>query len=91
MLVFTYVDEAALRGDSARYPEATKWLRGTAQRGEPWIFGICPGELAEYLRVRGFALESDLSTRDAGERYFPPLRRKDRGSDLYHVATARRL
>jgi hypothetical protein len=31
---------------------------------------------------------SDVSTREAGERYFTPLRRLDRGSDLYHVAAA---
>ena len=86
-LVFTYVDDAVVRGEN-RFPEATRWLHGTAKRGEPWIFGLSPADLHDYLRTRGFCLVSDLSTRQAGERYFTPLRRLDRGSDLYHVATA---
>jgi hypothetical protein len=42
----------------------------------------------EPLRRRGFALTDDLSTADAGERYFPPRGRPERGSRLYEVATA---
>ncbi len=87
-LVFTYVDDAVLRGEDNRFPEAARWLRGTANRGEPWIFGVSPASLRDYLRTRGFCLVSDLSTREAGERYFTPLGRYDGGSDLYHVATA---
>lgn len=91
-LVFTYVDDAVLpQGEPDRYPEAARWLHGTASRGEPWIFGLSPSGLSEYLNARGFRVDSDISTREAGERYFPPLRRADRGSDLYHVAIAKRL
>ncbi len=87
-LVFTYVDDAVFGGEHDRFPEAARWLHGTADRGEPWIFGLSPTELHHYLRTRGFCLVSDLSTRQAGERYFTPRERPDRGSDLYHVATA---
>jgi methyltransferase (TIGR00027 family) len=87
-LVFTYVDDAVVRGEHDRFPEAARWLRGTANRGEPWIFGLSPEYLPEYLRTRGFCLVSDLSTRQAGERYFTPLGRPERGSELYRVATA---
>jgi methyltransferase (TIGR00027 family) len=87
-LVFTYVDDAVARGEHDRFPEAARWLHGTAKRGEPWIFGLNAADLDDYLRKRGFCLVSDLSTREAGERYFTPLRRPDRGSDLYHVVTA---
>jgi methyltransferase (TIGR00027 family) len=87
-LVFTYVDDAVVRGEHDRFPEAARWLHGTAKRGEPWIFGLTAADLRDYLRRRGFSLVSDRSTREAGERYFTPLRRPDRGSDLYHVATA---
>jgi len=86
-LIFTYVDEAVLHGDHDRFPEAAKWLRGTAKRGEPWIFGLPPSGLRQYLLTRGFSLVSDLSAREAGERYFPQQGRLDRGSDLYHIAT----
>jgi methyltransferase (TIGR00027 family) len=87
-LVFTYVDDSVVRGEHDRFPEAVKWLQGTANRGEPWIFGLSPAGLHDYLRARGFSLVSDLTTRQAGERYFTPLQRPDRGSDLYHIATA---
>jgi O-methyltransferase involved in polyketide biosynthesis len=85
-LVFTYVDDAVLRGEHDRFPEAARWARGTARRGEPWISGLHPASLQNHLRTRGFCLVSDLSTRQAGDRYF--TRRLDRGSDLYHIATA---
>ena len=87
-LVFTYVDDTVVRGEYDRFPEAARWLHGTANRGEPWIFGLSPAGLHDYLRTRGLCLVSDISTRQAGERYFTPLRRPDRGSGLYHVATA---
>ncbi|MGA2929263.1 MAG: SAM-dependent methyltransferase [Solirubrobacteraceae bacterium] len=87
-LVFTYVDDSVVRGEHDRFPEAARWLHGTANRGEPWIFGFSPADLHDYLRTRGFCLVSDRSTRQAGERYFTQLGRPERGSDLYHVATA---
>jgi methyltransferase (TIGR00027 family) len=87
-LAFTYIDDAVVNGEHDRFPEAARWLHGTAKRGESWIFGLNPANVHDYLRQRGFSLASDLSTREAGERYFTPLRRPDRGSDLYHVATA---
>ncbi len=87
-LAFTYIDDAVVNGERDRFPEAARWLHGTAKRGESWIFGLNPANLHDYLRQRGFCLASDLSTREAGERYFTPLRRPERGSDLYHVVTA---
>jgi methyltransferase (TIGR00027 family) len=88
-LVFTYVEDSVVRGDHDRFPEAARWLHATARRGEPWIFGLAPAALRDYLQTRGFCLVSDLSTREAGERYFTQLGRPERGSDLYHVAKAR--
>jgi methyltransferase (TIGR00027 family) len=87
-LLFTYVDRAALKMDSAAFPEAARWLQGVTARGEPWTFGLDPGEVNDYLRRRGFRLTSDLSTAEAGERYFGALGRRERGSRLYHVVTA---
>jgi methyltransferase (TIGR00027 family) len=88
-LVFTYVDAAVIRGEDARFPEAVRWLHGTTKRGEPWVFGLSPAGLHDYLGARGLGLVSDVSTREAGERYFTPIRRRDRGSDLYRVVTAK--
>jgi O-methyltransferase involved in polyketide biosynthesis len=58
------------------------------KRGEPWIFGVIPADLAGFLTQRGLRLLDDLSTADAGALYFGPLGRRDRGSGLYHVAIA---
>jgi methyltransferase (TIGR00027 family) len=86
-LVFTYVDREVL-GSQSKFPEAAKWIRGVKKRGEPWIFGLSPQELSDFLAARGFTLAEDLSTADAGIRYFVPLGRRERGSGLYRIATA---
>jgi hypothetical protein len=41
------------------------------------------------LDDRGFALVSDVSTKQAGERWFAAMGRREHGSALYHVAVAR--
>jgi methyltransferase (TIGR00027 family) len=87
-VVFTYVDSAALDKGPSPFPEAGKWLREVNKRGEPWIFGVIPADLAGFLTQRGLRLLDDLSTAEAGARYFGPLGRRDRGSGLYHVAIA---
>lgn len=89
VLVFTYVDRAALVHDAAkRFPEATRWIEGVRKRGEPWTFGLDPSEVKEYLHARGFQLQRDLSTAEAGDLYFPVRRRPERGSALYRVIVA---
>ncbi len=87
-LVFTYVDRKVIDGQGAEFPEARRWLREVDKRGEPWIFGISPSEVGQYLCSRGFRLVEDLSTADAGGRYFEPIGRRERGSGLYRIATA---
>jgi methyltransferase (TIGR00027 family) len=88
LLVFTYVDRAVVAGDRSRFPEARRWVKGVRRRGERWRFGLAPAEVAEFLSRRGFGLIGDLSAAQAGERYFRPLGRRERGSALYHVVTA---
>jgi methyltransferase (TIGR00027 family) len=88
LLVFTYVDRAVLADDHGRFPEARRWVEAVRRRGERWRFGLAPAEVAAFLAHRGFGLIGDLSTAEAGERYFGPLGRRERGSALYHVVTA---
>ena len=88
LLVFTYVDRAVVAGDYSRFPEARRWVKGVRRRGEPWRFGLDPAEVEQFLSRRGFGLIGDVSTAEAGERYFRPLGRRERGSALYHVVTA---
>jgi methyltransferase (TIGR00027 family) len=87
-VLFTYVDRAALGADTAEFPEATRWSEAVRRRGEPWIFGLDPAEVGEFLSRRGFTLVDDTSTADAGEAYFPARGRSERGSALYHVVRA---
>jgi len=89
-LIFTYIDCAVLTDGPAAFPEAKRWLRGVQKRGEPWIFGLCPEEVQDFLNDRGFDLMRDVSTKEAGDRYFAPLHRVDRGSRLYHVVLGTR-
>jgi methyltransferase (TIGR00027 family) len=86
-LVFTYVHAGVLDG-SETFPEAAKWLHNVQQAGEPWTFGLRPTQLGEFLDRRGFALVTDVSTRDADGGRFAALGRRDTGSELYHVAVA---
>jgi methyltransferase (TIGR00027 family) len=87
VLIFTYLDRAIIdRPDS--FPEARRWLAGVRSAGEPWTFGLEPGEVAAYLAQRGFALQEDVSTADAGERYFRPRGRRERPASFYRVVIA---
>ena len=88
-LIFTYVHRGALDGSMA-FAEASRWKASVGSTGEPFIFGFDPAELAEYLAPRGFTLASDESTTAAAERYCGPLHRREPGSELYRIATARR-
>jgi methyltransferase (TIGR00027 family) len=87
LLLFTYVHQGVIDG-SAHFPEAARWVRSVARAGEPWTFGLLPAALPGYLAARGFTLSWDVSTAEAGRRYFGPAGRRDRASGLYHVALA---
>ena len=87
-LIFTYLYAGVLDG-SASFPEAGRWVRNVQRAGEPWTFGLVPDRLSAFLGGHGYTLESDVSTRDAGDCWFPALGRRERGSALYHVAVAR--
>jgi len=90
-LLFTYVDKSVITDGSPSFPEAERWLRGARKRGEPWSFGIAPTEIVSFLEAHGFQLIKDVSTQEAGNRYFSTVGRYEHGSGLYHVVTARTL
>lgn len=90
-LVFTYVDRRALGADGAReFPDAARWLRAVASAGEPWTFGLAPGDVREYLSDHGFELASDRSTYEIGLEHFGARRRREKGSRLYRVVVCTR-
>jgi methyltransferase (TIGR00027 family) len=86
-LVFTYVDRGALDG-SGDFGGLEEWVAVLRRGGEPWRFGLVPGELPEYLAERGLRLDLDLSTRDAADRYLAPLGRHETAAPFYRVAQA---
>jgi methyltransferase (TIGR00027 family) len=88
-LIFSYVHKGALDG-SATFREARRWKSSVRSSGEPFIFGFDPAGLADYLRPRGFALVSDVSTAEAAKSYCEAIQRREPGSELYRIAAARR-
>jgi len=87
-VLFTYVDRGIIDG-TARFAGARTTLRAVRRVGEPFTFGLDPGEVAGYLADRGFGLEWDTTVSDAAARLYPP------GTcpsvpGYYHVAGARR-
>ena len=89
-LIFSYVHQGALDG-SVAFREARRWKSSVRSSGEPFLFGFHPGALADYLRPRGFALLSNVSTAQAARSYCEPLRRSEPGSELYRIAAAQRI
>lgn len=67
-VVFTYIDRAALEG-TVTFDGLDAWRDAVTAGGEPWTFGFHPAELTGYLAARGLRLRSDLSARDAAQRY----------------------
>ncbi len=67
--VLTYVERSALER-----PGLLRRLiaRLVAQVGEPLRFGFAPAELPRWLEARGFALEHDVSFKDAAELLLAP-------------------
>ena len=86
-LVFTYVHAGMLDG-SAEFKAAARLLRGYAQLGEPWIFGLRPEEVAGFLKQRGLCLERDLAAAEYRQLYYSKEAERLAGYEFYHVAVA---
>jgi methyltransferase (TIGR00027 family) len=88
-VVFTYVDRRMLDG-SARFAGASTTLEAVRRVGEPFTFGLDPGQVPGYLSEHGFALEWDTAVSDAAARFYSaepaPL-----APAYYRVALARRI
>jgi methyltransferase (TIGR00027 family) len=87
-IIFTYVDDGLLDG-SVRFEGGDRLLRDVEKLGEPWTFGIVPGELAEFLRRRGLRLERDWSAVEYRRECFGEEAREMKGYEFYHVAVGR--
>jgi methyltransferase (TIGR00027 family) len=87
-VLFTYVDRAMLDG-SMSFEGAETTIRAVRRVGEPFTFGLNPGEVPGYLAGRGFELESDTVVRDAAARFYPAGSCPSAPA-YYHVVASRR-
>jgi len=74
-IVFTYIHRGIIDG-SARSETDEIFVSATQRGGVPWIFGLDPAELAEYLAARGFALVDQAGAPEYRARYLEPLCRQ---------------
>ena len=79
-IAFDYVARGALERPSDYYG-GEQAARHFAKTGEPWLFGIEPDSVVQFLSERGFDVVSHLTAADLERQY---LRRSD-GELLGHV------
>ena len=82
-----YVHEGAIDG-SVAFDGADKVIAKVDGSGEPWRFGLLPGELPGFLRERGLRLVSDLGADQYRERVMGQAGRHMQGYSFYHTVLA---
>lgn len=87
LLIFTYIHAGLLNG-SATFDGGKRILEDVAALDEPWVFGLEPEGLHDYLRQRGLQLYSDASAWQYRNRYYDRAAARMRGYGFYHVAAA---
>jgi methyltransferase (TIGR00027 family) len=86
-LIFTYVHSGVLDA-TVKFYGAERLLADVAELHEPWIFGMNPDEVGNYLQERGLRLVVDLGGSEYRKRYFGSVADDMRGYEFYHVAMA---
>jgi methyltransferase (TIGR00027 family) len=87
VLLFTHVDCAVL-DKPERFFGARKLIERLRSYGEPWTFGLDPGEVRSYLATRRFELLKDVSVSDVWKRAGRSSL-ESRGYEFYRLAAAR--
>jgi methyltransferase (TIGR00027 family) len=86
-LLFTYVHRDAVDGRWSG--SGTGTLTATLRRaGEPWTFGLEPGEVRSFLAAHGLTLLDDIGSVDYRRRYMGSDGPHLRGYEFYRVALA---
>ena len=83
-LAFTYVHRGLLDG-SVHFPHADPWVNSVRAAGEPFVFGLDPESLDDFLAERGWRLLEDLSTTEALAQHGRDVRRVP---SFYRIARA---
>jgi methyltransferase (TIGR00027 family) len=86
-IVFDYATRRFVNGDISTYGsrEVARWLK---RIGEPFLFGLDPGEAEGFLRRRGLHLVSDLGAGELEELYLKTKDGRRLGRTLGHVRMA---
>ena len=87
ILLFTYIDRAVL-DNPERFFGARKLIERLRSYGEPWTFGLDPGEVRAYLAARRFDLLEDVSASAVWQRAGRSCA-EPRGYEFYRLAFAR--
>jgi methyltransferase (TIGR00027 family) len=72
-LIFDYILAEVIDGTS-RNRDALKKARRMARLGEPWLFGLAPEQVPDYLSSFGFKLIKDYEAAELHARYCPQRR-----------------
>jgi len=89
-LLFTYLHGGLLDG-SVEFDGAHVSKERVSGDGEPWIWGMDPARMPEYLAERGFRLLEDDGATEYRARYWGDRGRAMRGFAFYRVALAQRI
>jgi O-methyltransferase involved in polyketide biosynthesis len=86
-IAFTYVVKGVIDG-SSDIPGAQRLMTEVAKQGAPWIFGLDPQTLGEYLAPFHLALKADVGSADYQARYLRPMNRRLTVSECERLAEA---
>jgi methyltransferase (TIGR00027 family) len=84
-VVFTYIHAGVLDG-SARFDGAETIMANVRALGEPWRFGLRPGDVAPFVARFGLSLRENLGADEYRARFLPPDEAK--GYAFYRIAVA---
>lgn len=84
-IVFTYVHRGVIEG---RFEDAHKWMSAAQRAGVPWIFGLDPAEVAQYLSTRGLEIVDHVGASEYQERYLNPIGRQMNVFDIEKTVLA---
>ncbi len=86
-IAFTYVLKSIIDGDSD-IPGARRLMTEVTKRGAPWIFGLDPQSIDEYLAPFQLVLKADVGAVDYNARYLKPRKRTLAISECERIAEA---
>jgi methyltransferase (TIGR00027 family) len=87
ILLFTYVDRAVLQNPE-KFFGGLRLIERLRSYGEPWTFGLDPGEVWSYLAARRLELVKDVSVSEVWQ-HAGRSSVESRGYEFYRLASAR--